>query len=180
MKKVTLLLLLLGLQASVFAQGFGIFNNSNYAPVQSVYFNPAKIADSKQKFQFNLIGFNLYVANDYGVLQSIPKLIKTVQNNGEFGDILTLQQNGKAKNLDLGVEFRGPSFVASLGHSQSLAFSSRARFLSSANNCNGNNSCCKPRFKYKKLEIKHKTDSSKNSSERSACKKCVHISRLLA
>jgi len=134
MKKITLLLLLIGLKASVFAQGFGIFNNSNYAPVQSVYFNPAKIADSKQKFQFNLIGFNVYVANDYGVLQSIPKLIKTVQNNGEFGDILTLQQNGKAKNLDLGVEFRGPSFVASLGHSQSLAFSSRARFLSSANN----------------------------------------------
>ncbi len=134
MKKVTLLLLLIGLQASVFAQGFGIFNNSNYAPVQSVYFNPAKIADSKQKFQFNLVGFNVYVANDYGVLQSIPKLIKTVQNNGEFGDILTLQQNGKAKNLDLGVEIRGPSFVASMGHSQSLAFSTRARLLSSANN----------------------------------------------
>jgi hypothetical protein len=134
MKKVTLLLLLVGLQVSVFAQGFGIFNNSNYAPVQSVYFNPAKIADSKQKFQFNLVGFNVYVANDYGVLQSIPKLIKTVQNNGEFGDILTLQQNGKAKNLDLGVEIRGPSFVASMGHSQSLAFTSRARLLTSANN----------------------------------------------
>ena len=134
MKKVTLLLLLLGLQASVFAQGFGIFNNSNYAPVQSVYFNPAKIADSKQKFQFNLIGFNLYVANDYGVLQSIPKLIKTVQNNGEFGDILTIQQNGKNKNLDFGLEIRGPSFVASMGRSQSLAFTSRARLLTSANN----------------------------------------------
>ena len=134
MKKVTLILLLLGLQASVFAQGFGIFNNSNYAPVQSVYFNPAKIADSKQKFQFNLIGFNLYVANDYGVLQSIPKLIKTVQNNGEFGDILTIQQNGKNKNLDFGLEIRGPSFVASMGHSQSLAFTSRARLLTSANN----------------------------------------------
>lgn len=134
MKKVTLLLLLVGLQVSVFAQGFGIFNNSNYAPVQSVYSNPAKIADSKQKFQFNLIGFNVYVANDYGVLQSIPKLIKTVQNNGEFGDILTLQQNGKNKNLDLGLEIRGPSFVAAMGHSQSLAFSTRARLLSSANN----------------------------------------------
>jgi hypothetical protein len=134
MKKVTLLLLLVGLQASVFAQGFNVLNNSNFSPVHSVYFNPAKIADSKQKFQFNLIGFNVYVANDYGVLQSIPKLIKTVQNNGEFGDILTLQQNGKAKNLDLGVEIRGPSFVASMGHSQSLGFSTRARLLSSANN----------------------------------------------
>ncbi|MFM6954666.1 MAG: DUF5723 family protein [Sphingobacteriaceae bacterium] len=134
MKKVTLLLLLCALKVSVFAQGFGIFNNSNYAPVQSVYFNPSKIADSKQKFQFNLVGFNVYVANDYGVLQSIPKLIRTVQNNGEFGDILTLQQNGKNKNVDLGLEIRGPSFVAAMGHSQSLAFTTRARLLSSANN----------------------------------------------
>lgn len=128
------LLIICAAQLAGYGQGFSVLNNSNYSPVNSVYFNPAKIADSKQKFQINLASFNLYIANDYGVLKSIPQFIKTVQNDGKFSDALTFQENGKNKNMDLGVEVRAPSFVASMGSNQSIAFTNRARVLFSANN----------------------------------------------
>lgn len=117
-----------------FGQGYSILNNSNYSPVNSMYFNPAKIADSKQSFQINLVSANLYLANDYGKLKSIPNMVKIVNGGGEFKDLLETQLNGKNKNMDLGLETRLPSFVASLGKSQSLAFSTRSRMLFNANN----------------------------------------------
>lgn len=135
MKKFYLILFALCLSRTFgYAQGFSILNNSNYSPVNSVYFNPAKIADSKQKFQINLFSGNLYLANDYGVLKSIPQFIKTIQNSGEFGELLTFRENGKNKNMDFGAEIRGPSFVASIGQNQSMAFTTRARVLFNANN----------------------------------------------
>lgn len=135
MKKIYLALSLLCLSyLSSSGQGYSILNNSNYSPVNSVFFNPAKIADSKQRFQINLASASIYLANDYGKLKSIPQIIKVVQNNGEFGDLLEIQQNGKNKNLDLGIETRLPSFVASLGKSQSFGFNSRVRMLFNASN----------------------------------------------
>ncbi|MCX6167522.1 MAG: DUF5723 family protein [Sphingobacteriales bacterium] len=132
MKKVTLLLLLVGLQASVFAQGFNVLNNSNFSPVHSVYFNPAKIADSKQNFQLNVLSGNIYFANDYGESKSIPTIVKSVLNTGKFSEILTLKQNGLNKNMDLNLDIRGLSFVFSKGKNQAFALTSRARSISTA------------------------------------------------
>ncbi len=135
MKKFYLALLMVcAAQLAGYGQGFSVLNNSNYSPVNSVYFNPAKIADSKQKFQINLASLNFYVANDYGVFPSIPKIFNAIRNKDKFGDILTFQENGKNKNLDVNLEARGPSFVASLGANHSFAFSTRGRALFSANN----------------------------------------------
>lgn len=127
MKKALLLTLLVGVHLSLFAQGYSVLNNSNFAPVHSVYFNPAKIADSKQNFQFNVLSGNIYFANNYGVSKSIPKIVSTVLNAGKFQDILTLEQNGLNKTMDLNLDIRGLSFVVSKGKSQSFALTSRLR-----------------------------------------------------
>jgi outer membrane protein OmpA-like peptidoglycan-associated protein len=135
MKKIYPVLVLLCLsQTFSYGQGYSLLNNSNYSPINSIYFNPAKIADSKQRLQINLMSGSLYLANDYGKLKSIPKIVQVVQNNGEFDDLLEIQLNGKNKNLDFGIETRLPSFVASLGKSQSFGFSSRVRMLFNAGN----------------------------------------------
>ncbi len=65
MKKIYPVLVLLCLsQTFSYGQGYSLLNNSNYSPVNSIYFNPAKIADSKQRLQINLMSGSLYLAND--------------------------------------------------------------------------------------------------------------------
>lgn len=121
-------------QLASYGQGYSLLNNSNYSPVNSVFFNPAKIADSKQKFQFNLFSLNMYIANDYARIKSFGEIIKTVQGQGEFNQILeVLQPNGQNKNMDFGLETRLPSFVVSMGGNQSMAFTNRVRTFFNGN-----------------------------------------------
>ncbi len=135
MKKFYLALLLICCTHLIsYGQGYSLLNNSNYSPVNSVFFNPAKIADSKQKIQFNLFSLNMYIANDYARIKSFGEIIKTVQGQGEFNQILeVLPQNGLNKNMDFGLETRLPSFVISMGGNQSMALTNRARVLFNGN-----------------------------------------------
>ncbi len=135
MKKIcTAAILILLINSKIFAQGYSLLNNSNYSPVNSVSFNPAKIADSRYKFQMNLFSFNAYFANNYGYVKSLKDIIDNVGTSTKLNDIIQINNDGKNKNFDLLAELKFPlSFVASLNEKSSIAFSARARTLFSAN-----------------------------------------------
>ncbi len=120
--------------SNIFAQGYSMLNNSNYSPLNSVTFNPAKIADSREKFQINLFSFNAYVANDYGHFKSLKDIIDNAGSSNDLNHLLQIDNNGKNKNFDLIAELKIPlSFVASINDKSSIAFTMRARTLFGAN-----------------------------------------------
>ncbi|MGB4774177.1 MAG: DUF5723 family protein [Daejeonella sp.] len=133
MKKLYFSILIIALiNTKSFAQGYSILNNSNYSPANSVYFNPAKIADSKHKFQINLVSLNGYLANDYGTVKSLSELINQVESGNYIGDVFDIQNDGKDKNFDFLADIRLPSFVASINKNQSFSFNNRVRTLFNA------------------------------------------------
>ena len=136
MKKIYPLVILMLLASSkIFAQGYSMLNNSNYSPINSVSFNPAKIADSRYKFQMNLFSFNAYFANDYGYIRSVKDVIDNAGRADDLDDILQVNNTGKNKNFDLLAEVKLPlSFVASINEKSSIAFTTRTRTIFSANN----------------------------------------------
>lgn len=125
MKKNAILLLvslLAGFNAKTFAQGFGGLFNSNYSPTNTMYFNPASIADSRQKFQMNLFSFNGYLNNNQAYLSNISDAVK---NN--IDPTLTIAKTGN-NSLDFASELRFlPSFVATLNPKHSIGFGFRTR-----------------------------------------------------
>src|SRR5690606_7901248 len=65
MKKIYLLIVFVGLLNPLKAQDWLGFHSSNYAGVQGISFQPASIADSRYKFQMNLIGISAGLSNNY-------------------------------------------------------------------------------------------------------------------
>ncbi|MPR32251.1 DUF5723 family protein [Salmonirosea aquatica] len=98
----------------------------NYAGTQALYHNPAFVADSRYSVHANLVGAQMYLANNhikYDVPYSFLSLLtNTVPNRyrNEKGAIILprtdLEQklNGRPKHLNLGLEARGPSLMVSL------------------------------------------------------------------
>ncbi|MFM2362562.1 MAG: hypothetical protein RLZZ316_1464, partial [Bacteroidota bacterium] len=53
------------ISTSVYAQENIGMASGNYAGITGVWFNPASIADSRYKFDVNIIGVNSYFNNNY-------------------------------------------------------------------------------------------------------------------
>lgn len=126
MKKSFLAALLLVGGASIHAQDFPGYRNGNYSGVNSVFFNPANIADSRYKFDFNLFSLSTLVANN----QASFKL----KNLGETfnGDSIKNQifgnNAGPASGL-FSLNIQGPSAMFNVGKKSSFAITTRARAM---------------------------------------------------
>jgi outer membrane protein OmpA-like peptidoglycan-associated protein len=130
-KTLTLLvcsLLLIVLRIS--AQDFMGYSMSNYSGITGAYLNPASIADSRFKFDMELIGADISFANNY--LGFSKQLIKgnnnngNNNNNGPFNDI-TERMNGDNKSMFLNASIHLPSFMIRINPKNSIGFIARNR-----------------------------------------------------
>ena len=114
----------------------------NYAGTNSLYHNPALVADSRYSVFANLAGFNYYVGNNHVKWNAPYSFLGFVTNSvsdefrNENGKIvfprryLDQRLNGNIKYLNTGGEVRLPSLMISLkGGKYGLALSTRTRAL---------------------------------------------------
>jgi outer membrane protein OmpA-like peptidoglycan-associated protein len=133
MKKNFSLLVLLFFYAAVHAQNFPGYRSGNYTGVNGVFFNPANIADSRYRWDFNLVSFNATVGNDKGNFK-----LKDITTNktDNFRDRF-LGGSGNT-NAAVNVEVFGPSAMFNLNSKSSMAVTTRARVVGNVRDIDGN------------------------------------------
>ena len=133
MNKNFLLGLFLTFTLSIFSQSYVGLNTDNYNGVHGLLTNPANIADSRLKFDLNLVGLSFLAGNDYyGV--DFNGLI----GGTEFSDAST-EFPSDDNNFYTNIDILGPSFMLSLSPKHSIGLFSRARFYFNAHELNGSN-----------------------------------------
>lgn len=121
--KLLTALLLTALQPAL-AQDFPGFRAGNYTGVNGVFFNPASIADSRYRFDFNLISVSTMVGNNKASF-NLGDLTKSID-----GEELENQFIGTNAGLSTGmvsVDLHGPSLMFNAGKRASLALTTRVR-----------------------------------------------------
>lgn len=116
------------------AQDFPGYRTGNYTGVNGVFYNPANIADSRYRWDFNLFSLNTSVGNN----QASFKL----KNIGDTfkDDSLINQFIGKDAGTTSGqvnASIHGPSLMFNTGKKGAIALSSRARVMMNAIDIDG-------------------------------------------
>ncbi|HEY8387118.1 MAG TPA: DUF5723 family protein [Parasegetibacter sp.] len=116
------------------AQDFPGYRAGNYTGVNGVFFNPANIADSRYRVDFNLFSIHLGVGND----QASFKLKDQFKNfdtdslkNQVFGN-----NAGAASGL-INATIHGPSLMFALGPKAGIALTTRARVMANIRDMDG-------------------------------------------
>lgn len=135
-------LLLLSLPLHLWAQHMPGVALGNYAGTQALYHNPAFVADSRYCIYVNVVGAQMYVANNhikynagYSFLNLITNNVPNKYRNEKGGIILPLSDmvqklNGHTKHMNLGLEARLPSIMVSLKEGKwGIGLSSRVRTI---------------------------------------------------
>ena len=105
------------------AQDWMGFYNSNYAGVYGIGSQPASIADSRYKFQINLVGFSSYTSNN---LYQYP--LKDLRTNGFDDDKLKRTSGHNNHGMITSLDALAPlSFMVSMSPKHSFAITARAR-----------------------------------------------------
>ena len=133
MKQLSLLITLLCFYIASNAQNFPGYRSGNYTGVNGVFFNPANIADSRYRWDFNLISFNATVGNDKGEFK-LKDITSNKTNN--FRDRF-LGGSGNT-NAAVNVEVFGPSAMFNLNKSSAMAITTRARVIGNIRDIDGN------------------------------------------
>lgn len=130
MKKLFFAAILLGGLASneLAAQKYLGLSNSNYSGVYGSQYNPAKLADTKVKFAFNLATMNAGVNNDFYKLRGLDLKLDNFGNNASY-DVLQ-----KTMKFGLMTEILGPSVQFTTSDRLGFGFSSRMRVFGQGNN----------------------------------------------
>lgn len=132
MKKYFLVLLACFLAvSSSFSQSFRGIHSSNYDALRNQTFNPALPGTSMQKWQFNLVGIDADINNDYFSLNG--KLKDLISN---FDKDINLVQNKSKSDANVAVttDILGPAFFFSTKKIGSFGLYTRARSIITANN----------------------------------------------
>lgn len=133
MKTITWLASLLVISSVSMAQDFPGYRVGNYTGVNGVFFNPANIADSRYRFDFNLFSLNTSVANSNASfkLKDIGESFDTDSLKSQlFGD-----QAGPADGM-VSVNVVGPSAMFNV-KKMAFALTTRARVMANINNIDG-------------------------------------------
>jgi outer membrane protein OmpA-like peptidoglycan-associated protein len=98
---------------------------SNWGGTNSIYLNPANVADSRHRFTIDLFSFNLGVDNDKGILGS-PSSFNI--DNIDIPKLLQFEPLTQKFNLSAPyAEVRGPGFMWSIDKKSGVAFTTRVR-----------------------------------------------------
>jgi hypothetical protein len=141
MKRAIFTLLFVFVFGSAYTQYMRGFINSNYAGIQGVFFNPANLADSRSRLEFDVLSGYLDANNNHinvktpysqwkALKGKLPS--KYIDNNGfpVFKSEYAVEKlNGKKKNFYASGEITGPSFMFNLNNKSGFAFANRTRFF---------------------------------------------------
>ncbi|MCU0325035.1 MAG: hypothetical protein MUF45_07250 [Spirosomaceae bacterium] len=145
MKKITFWSMLF-ICSKISAQQWLGISNSNYGGTNTLYVNPANVADSRYKFVLNLVGSNVSVVNNYASWKapySITRLFTgrvQTQYLAPSGKAIWREEyaglnNVKKASAFSNAELRGPSVIYTNDKLKfAIALTSRVRLLTNLNN----------------------------------------------
>lgn len=109
---------------------FGIAT-SNWSGTNSIYLNPANIADSRHKFTIDLFSLNFGVDNNLATINTgkVTDYVTSSDDNKKLSDAFTFQNRQTFSMMLPYTEVRGPGFMVSLGRKHAIALTSRARIF---------------------------------------------------
>jgi len=109
---------------------FGVATG-NWSGTQSLFLNPANIADSRERFTIDLVSANGGIENNLGSIKG--GIIKAI-NNGDNADLINYTKNNKFSLLAPYGKINGPGCMISINHRHSLALTTGIRGMSLFNN----------------------------------------------
>jgi hypothetical protein len=125
-------------------QNLGV-RNSNYAGIQGALLNPSSIADSKLKWDVNVISGDVVFDNTFlfAPKSAVPlfgfrRIIKGSIDENLFGTRFDPNNPGKLYNVTLSTEILGPSFFVKIAKKHEIGFTMSARAYGNINNISGN------------------------------------------
>ena len=127
-------LLLLTISLFARSQTFPGYRTGNYTGVNSVFFNPANIADNRYQWDVNVFAISGFVGNNQSGLRFSDI---TRSFNGDSLKSKLLRGNTNVNSLGY-VDVFGPSFMVSLSPGTSIAVTTRSRVFSNGRDIDGN------------------------------------------
>ncbi|MBC7946778.1 MAG: hypothetical protein H7Y42_02780 [Chitinophagaceae bacterium] len=134
MKKMTLLTYLVFSSCFLFSQNFPGYRSGNYTGVNGVFYNPANIADSRYRWDVNLIGINGNLGNS----QASFKLKNLGDVFNDNVDSLFFGNSEKESSGIIDMDIIGPSVMFSIGKKNSFAITTRFRAIGNVHDIDGN------------------------------------------
>ena len=131
-QKITATFLLVLVYQTIQAQQWLGISGSNYAGTNSVYNNPANIADSRYKLSVNLVANNIFIANNYVGYDAPFSIFKLLTNSAaqEYRNskniiifknaYYDINDDGEPYHLNAINDFRGPSFLYTINSKRSF------------------------------------------------------------
>jgi hypothetical protein len=145
MKKILIFLLgMISGQYLLAQQELGVWN-SNYAGIQGALLNPSSIADSKLKWDLNILSGNAVFANNFlfAPKSAVPffgvgRIIKGSIDENLFFTRYDPQNPNKLYNLSLSTEILGPSFFMKIAKKHAIGLTVAARAYANIRDISGN------------------------------------------
>ncbi len=129
LKKVGIFFFLLHLSQSILAQDFSGYRAGNYTGVNGVFFNPANIADSRYRWDFNLFSLNTGVGNNQASF-NLKNISETFNGDSLINKFIGKDAGTSSGNVNATIH--GPSVLFNTGKKAAFAFTSRARVMMNA------------------------------------------------
>jgi hypothetical protein len=126
MRKVFLAALFLSVGGLSQAQDFPGYRAGNYTGVNSVFFNPANIADSRYRWDFNLFSVSTFVGNNQASF-NIDNVTKSFNVDSLEEEVMG-RHAGPSTGM-VSVNLHGPSLMFNAGKKASVALTTRARTI---------------------------------------------------
>ena len=111
---------------------FGVAT-SNWSGTNSLYLNPANIADNRDRITIDIFTINSGVDNNLGYLNNKGGLIGAI-NNGDTKGMFSYSNNNTFSLMAPYVEVRGPGAMVSINHRHTVALTTRLRGMNQFNN----------------------------------------------
>jgi hypothetical protein len=116
------------------AQDFSGYRAGNYTGVNGAFFNPASIADSRYRFDLNLISASTSVGNNKASF-NLKDLLKSFDTD-KLEDQL-IGQNAGPSSAIVSANIHGPSLMFSTGRKMAFALTTRARVMTNITDLDG-------------------------------------------
>ena len=113
------------------------FGYSNFGGIGSVISNPANIAASRYKFNFNVMSTNFYVGSNMYDLDN-KKFFSFNFNNLQQGKDFNTVNNGDVKHFTGNVDFLGPSILFNINKTTAIGLTTRLRTMMNFENLSNN------------------------------------------
>lgn len=116
------------------AQDFSGYRAGNFTGVNGVFFNPASVADSRYRFDFNLVSVSTSVGNNQASF-NLKDLIKSFDADSLKNQVIG-NNAGAASGL-VSADVHGPSLLFNTGRKMAFAITTRTRVMSNITDLDG-------------------------------------------